>query len=126
MRERWIPEKTFSQLLSLVAIEAWGRETSIGVGAFGSSEEEDVGFRSVDFVVDPTSALLNTKASPFHFGEESATGHLFVCMFGEDDVSILVEVIKVLVRVLDFVGEMGHSGLGCVKKIRRNYNYCSV
>jgi hypothetical protein len=80
------------------------------VGAFGSPEEEDVGLWFVDFVVDPTSGLLNADASPLGLGKElSFVGDFLVDLLGEDDVAILVEVIEVLLGVLDFAGVVRHN-----------------
>lgn len=40
-------------------------ESSLWVCVFGSSEEEDVWFGSMEFVVDPSSGLLDSESSPF-------------------------------------------------------------
>jgi hypothetical protein len=85
-------------------------ESGVGVSADGSSEEEDVGFGSVNLIMSPASALLNTKTSPLLFAEESSLGHLLEDVLWEDNVPILIEVIKVLVRVLDLVWEVWHCG----------------
>ena len=44
----------------------------------------------------------------YRFGEESSPGSLFVDISGEDDMSILVVVVHVLVGVLDFVRVVRH------------------
>ncbi len=63
----------------------------------------------MDFVVDPASRLLNSKASPFAFGEESATRDLLVGCLGKEYMSVLIDLVVVLLAVLDLVGVMRHE-----------------
>lgn len=61
------------EIMQLISIDVsiWGShkvggwKSSLGVGSLGSSEEEDVGFWFVKFVVDPASGLLDSDGSPF-------------------------------------------------------------
>ena len=64
----------------------------------------------MNFVVYPTTRLLNSEVAPFLFEEETVAGHLLVSSSWEKDVSILIFVVLVLLRVLDFIREMRHSG----------------
>ena len=93
----------------------WGDETGrrqacLRVGALGSPEEEDVGFRLVYFIVDPSSGLLYSEGPPLVLGEEFAfVGDFPVDFLGENDVPVLVVVVAVFFGVLYFGGIVGHD-----------------
>ena len=44
-------------------------------------------------------------------GENAVSGHFTVDVFGEDDMSILVVIVHVFVRVFNLVGIVWHSNL---------------
>jgi hypothetical protein len=67
-----------------------------------------VRLRPVYFVVNPASALLNSKSPPFTFRKESIARHAFVDLFWQLDVAVFVEVILILLTVVDFRGEVRH------------------
>ena len=58
------------------------RQAGVGVCAEGPSEEEDEWLWFVDFVVDPSSGLLDADGSPLLFDQESATLDLLVDVLG--------------------------------------------
>ena len=62
----------------------------------------------MNLIMDPPSALLDAQASPLVFGKEAALRHLFEDVLGEVDVPVFVVVVLVLLRVLNFVREVGH------------------
>jgi hypothetical protein len=83
--------------------EASGGLSGVGIGAFGSPEEQDVRFWFVDFVVLPATGLLDAECSPFLFSEEFAFMWYFLHdFFGEDNVAVFVVVIAVFLGVLNF------------------------
>ena len=90
-------------------LERGRRESGVGVSSKRSSEEKNEGLGFVDFVVDPASGLLNTKTSPFAFREESSSGDLLVDGFREEDMTVLIDLVVVLLRVLDFVRVVRHK-----------------
>jgi hypothetical protein len=62
----------------------------------------------VYFVVNPASALLNSKSPPFTFRKESIARHAFVDLPWELDMAVFVGVILVPLAVVDFRGEVRH------------------
>lgn len=71
--------------------------------------------RAVEFVVVPSSGLLDSQSSPFldndrryGFSEETAAGDLLIDIAGEDDMTVLIVVVVILVGVLDFIRVMRH------------------
>ena len=80
------------------------------VGTEWSSKQQNEWFGPMNFVMYPTTRLLDSEVAPLLFEEETVAGHLLVCSSWEEDVSILVFVVLVLLRVLDFIWEMRHSG----------------
>ena len=85
-----------------------GGKTRVGVSAQRPPEQQDEGLRLVHLVMDPTSTLLDPEGPPLGFGEESTPGHLLVGVLGEENVSVLEEVVLVFLGVLNFFREVGH------------------
>lgn len=96
-------------LFSVGCFKAKGRVASLWVSSFGSSEEENVRFRSVNFVVRPASALLHAKRAPLRFVHDAIARHFLKSVLGQNHMAVLVVVIHVLVAVLDFFRIVRHS-----------------
>ena len=71
-----------------------------------TTEEQDVGFRLVEHVVFPSSALLDAQVPPLGLGHQ-VVGHSLDHIRRQMHVSVLVLAIVVLVAVGDTV----HHGL---------------
>lgn len=63
------------------------------------TEEQDVWFRLVNCIVDPSQRLLHADASPLCFAQQPARWHLAGDALRQNDVAVLVLVIIVLVTV---------------------------
>ena len=63
----------------------------------------------MDFVVNPSSRLLDSQVSPFSLSEEFVLGDALEDVFRECDMSVLVVVVLVLVGVFDFLWEVRHA-----------------
>lgn len=70
-----------------------------------------MGLRPVHFIVHPASALLHSQASPLVLRQQASFRHLLEHVLRQMHVSILVVVVRVLLRVLDFSGEMWHLNI---------------
>ena len=92
----------------LLVLKICWRKSRGSIGTEGSSKEEDEGFGLMDLVVDPSSALGHTDSTPFVLGQESASWNAFVDILWQENVSVLVEVITVFLRVLNLVWEVWH------------------
>lgn len=89
--------------------EVAGGLPSVGIGALGAPEEQDVGFGLMDFIVVPAAGLLDAEGAPLAFGENFAlVGDLAGDFLGQDDVAVLVVVVVVLVGIFDFSRVMRH------------------
>ena len=64
----------------------------------------------MNLVMHPTARLLDSEVAPLLFEKKTVARHLLVCSSWKEDMSILIFVILVLLRVLDFIREMRHSG----------------
>lgn len=69
----------------------------------GSSKHEDVRLRLVNHVVNPSNTLLNSEVSPLGFGHQMIPWNHFSQRFWKNDVSILVRIITIPIRVWDFL-----------------------
>lgn len=61
----------------------------------------------------PSSGLLYSDTSPLILSEKFVSVDFFVDISGEDDVTIFIVVVLVLVGVLDLVWVVGHLNIGC-------------
>lgn len=84
------------------------RSSGGGVSAQGPAEQKNVRLGSVDFVMHPASTLLHSQCAPLRFREQSSSRHLLEDMLGQVHVPVFVEVVRVLLGVFDFGGEVGH------------------
>ena len=84
--------------------------TRLRVGTEWSSKQQDEWLWSMNFVMHPATRLLDSEMAPLLFEKETVAGHLLVCSSWKKDMSILIFVVLVLLRVLDFIREMRHSG----------------
>lgn len=71
-----------------------------------ASKEEDVRLGLVNGIMDPPIRLLDTKATPFVFGQKLSGWELLRDGLGKDHVSVLVDIVVVLFRVVDLVGHL--------------------
>ena len=71
----------------------------MGEGAF---EEEDVGFGGVVGVMDPARTHRHPDTPPLVFGQEFLSGHFGCHCLGQNHMSILVLIVVVLLRVVNF------------------------
>lgn len=69
-----------------------------------STEQQDVGFRLVDHVMNPAVTLLHADVSPFRLGHQVRLGHAGGDLLRQDDVPILERLVEVFVAVVDVVG----------------------
>ena len=65
----------------------------------------------MDLIVNPAARLLNSEGSPLVLGQESLLRHLLKDVLGEKHVTVLVDVVLVLLRILNFLGEVWHLSL---------------
>ena len=98
-----------SHSLCAFSHESDRRKASVRISSFWASEQKDERLWSVDLIMNPASALLNTEASPFAFGQDSASCHLLIDSLRKDDVTVLVEVVEVLFRIFNFVWKVRHA-----------------
>ena len=97
-------------ILGLSLLEVGRGKPCLRVGVQGSSEQQDKWLWLVHFVVHPSSWLGHAEAPPLVLRQE-LTSHVFdllVNFLRQEHVSILVEVIGVLFRILDLVWKMRH------------------
>ena len=87
-----------------------GDLSSLWVGTEWSSKQQNEGLWSMNFIVHPATRLLDSKVAPLLFEEETIAGHLLVRSPWQKDMSILIFIVLVLLRVLNFIREMRHSG----------------
>jgi len=85
--------------------------TRVRISPQWSSEEEDVGLRPVHFIVRPASALLHSQASPLILRQQASFRHLLEDALRQVHVSVLVVLIRVLLRVLNFSREVRHLNI---------------
>jgi hypothetical protein len=79
------------------------RRLSNSYRAKGSSEQQNVGLGLVRSVVLPSSALLDTQVAPLELSQSSVLGEVSGVILGEDDVSVLVLAVLVLLRVFNLL-----------------------
>lgn len=83
-------------------------KSSLWISANGSSEQQNMRLRFMKLIMHPSSWLLDTNSSPLIFWQQFVSGNLFVDISGEDDMTIFVVIVLVLVWVFDFVWVVGH------------------
>lgn len=66
-------------------------------------------FWTMNHVVTPSWRLLNAERSPFGLLHEPILWNQFGDVFGDVDVSILVFVVFVLVRIVEIIGSGCHD-----------------
>jgi len=93
---------------SVRSIKTWRRISSLSICSFCSSEQKNVWFWSMDFIMLPSSALLYSQRSPLCLIHDSAAGHFFKDSLGKDHMAILIIIVNVFVTVLNLFGEMRH------------------
>ena len=63
----------------------------------------------MNFIVDPSPRLLYSECSPFAFREQfSFVGYPLVDVLGQNDVPVLIILVTVFFRILNFGGIMRH------------------
>jgi len=68
-------------------------------------------FRSMNFVVYPSSTLLYPQSPPLCIGQEShGLGQLLGDLLREDHMTILEMTVLILVTVFNLLGMMRHDG----------------
>ena len=85
-----------------------GHLSGLWVGTEWSSKQQDEGLWPMNLVVHPAARLLDSEVAPLFFEQQAVAWHLLVCGSWEEDVSVLILVVLVLLRVLDFIGEVRH------------------
>jgi hypothetical protein len=71
-------------------------EAGVRVSTNRSSKQQDEGLRLVNLVMNPAAGLLNTERSPLVLSEQSLLRHLLEYVLGQQDMTVLVGVILVL------------------------------
>jgi len=71
---------------------------------FRTAKQKNVTFRRVNHVVNPTGALLNSQCTPLRLAHQSVLRHHSRHFFWHMNVAVLVFVVVVLGRVVEFVG----------------------
>jgi hypothetical protein len=67
-----------------------------------AAEEQDVGLWAVDLIVDPAAGLHDAEAAPLGLGKQTRrVGKALGNVAGEQDMAVLVHVVRVAVRVLN-------------------------
>lgn len=82
----------------------------------GPAEQQDVRLRAVDGVVLPAPRLLDADAPPLRFAQEALLGEGLGQLLGENDVPLLVVLVRVLLGVFDPIGAAAH---GCSPSVLR-------
>ena len=84
------------------------RQSRSWISSERPSEKQNVRLGFMDFIMDPSSALLDSETAPFKFIEQSGLCHFSEDFFWEDDVAVFVGIVFVFFWVFNFAGEVRH------------------